>query len=122
MGVLTKREQFAMAAMQGMLSNPEYCSDRTSEIIEQAVYFADELLSQVSETKNKDQADSRESDLGSVVFMREKDVLKLVPFGRCSLWKFSKDGTFPAPIKISSGISAWREKDVLEWLETLAGK
>ncbi|MGE6341389.1 helix-turn-helix transcriptional regulator [Psychrobacter sp. NPDC078929] len=48
---------------------------------------------------------------------RAKDILPLLPFGRASLWKFIKTGTFPQPVRITNGITAWRNKDVIEWLE-----
>ncbi len=56
-------------------------------------------------------------DLNPIGMMRAKQVLELVPFGRASLWKFAKNGTFPAPIRVTGGITAWRNKDVIEWLE-----
>lgn len=48
---------------------------------------------------------------------RAKDILPLLPFKRASLWKFVKDGTFPQPVRVTGGITAWRNKDVIEWLE-----
>ena len=56
-------------------------------------------------------------DLNPIGMMRAKQVLELVPFGRASLWKFAKDGTFPAPVRVTGGITAWRNKDVIGWLE-----
>jgi len=57
-------------------------------------------------------------DINPIGMMRAKQVLELVPFGRASLWKFAKNGQFPAPVKVTGGITAWRNKDVIEWLET----
>lgn len=48
---------------------------------------------------------------------RAKDILPLLPFGRASLWKFSKSGQFPQPVRVTGGITAWSNKDVIEWLE-----
>ncbi|WP_169393402.1 MULTISPECIES: AlpA family transcriptional regulator [Psychrobacter] len=48
---------------------------------------------------------------------RAKQILPLLPFGRASLWKFSKSGQFPKPVRITGGITAWRNADVLAWLE-----
>ena len=56
-------------------------------------------------------------DLNPIGMMRAKQVLELVPFGRASLWKFAKNGQFPAPIKVTGGITAWRNADVIAWLE-----
>ncbi|MEJ6066557.1 AlpA family phage regulatory protein [Psychrobacter sp. 16-Bac2893] len=64
-------------------------------------------------TKEKNQT----YDLNLIGMMRAKQVLELVPFGRASLWKFAKNGQFPAPIRVTGGITAWHNKDVIEWLE-----
>lgn len=64
-------------------------------------------------TKEKNQT----YDLNPIGMMRAKQVLELVPFGRASLWKFAKNGQFPAPIRVTGGITAWRNKDVIGWLE-----
>lgn len=65
-------------------------------------------------TKDTDQA----YDLNPIGMMRAKQVLELVPFGRASLWKFAKNGQFPAPIRVTGGITAWRNADVIKWLES----
>lgn len=49
---------------------------------------------------------------------RAKDILPLLPFGRASLWKFAKSGQFPAPIRVTGGITAWRNADVIAWIES----
>lgn len=51
---------------------------------------------------------------------RAKDILPLLPFKRASLWKFVKAGTFPQPVRVTGGITAWRNKDVIAWLEQTA--
>lgn len=49
---------------------------------------------------------------------RAKDILPFLPFGRTTLHEWSKDGRFPASIKLSPTMVAWRNAEVLEWLET----
>lgn len=49
---------------------------------------------------------------------RAKDILPFLPFSSTCLWEWSKDGRFPAPIKLSPTITAWRNRDVLDWLES----
>ena len=49
---------------------------------------------------------------------RAKDILPLLPFGRASLWKFAKTGQFPAPVHVTGGITAWRNADVIAWLDS----
>jgi hypothetical protein len=44
---LTKREMFAMAAMQGMLANPDNIGVSLKYTAEHAVSYADELISEL---------------------------------------------------------------------------
>ena len=48
---------------------------------------------------------------------RAKDILPFLPFGRTTLHEWSRDGRFPASIKLSPTMVAWRNAEVLEWLE-----
>jgi len=45
----TKREKFAMAAMQGILSHEYGCNQQNGVIAERAIDLADALLSKLSE-------------------------------------------------------------------------
>lgn len=50
-------------------------------------------------------------------FIRQKQLISsIVPFSRTTLWWMVKDGTFPAPVKLSSGVTAWRVEAVRAWL------
>lgn len=49
---------------------------------------------------------------------RAKDILPFLPFGRTTLHEWSKEGRFPASIKLSPTMVAWQNAEVLEWLET----
>ncbi|WP_313492487.1 helix-turn-helix transcriptional regulator [Psychrobacter faecalis] len=48
---------------------------------------------------------------------RAKNILPLLPFGRTTLHEWSRDGRFPASIRLSPTIVAWKNSEVLEWLE-----
>lgn len=48
---------------------------------------------------------------------RAKDILPLLPFKRASLWRMSRAGTFPQPIKVSESITAWSNDEVMSWLD-----
>jgi hypothetical protein len=55
---LSKREMFAMAAMQGLLSNPDYnCPSRPKDIVttmntaKAAIHYADALLNELLTTQ-----------------------------------------------------------------------
>ena len=51
------------------------------------------------------------------VFVRQKRLMSdgLIPFSAPTLWRRVKDGSFPAPVKLSPGCTAWRLRDILEW-------
>lgn len=50
---------------------------------------------------------------------RARDILPYLPFGRTTLHEWSKDGRFPESIKLSPTMVAWRNSEVLEWLNKL---
>jgi predicted DNA-binding transcriptional regulator AlpA len=49
-------------------------------------------------------------------FVRQKLLLHFVPFSRTTLWRRVKTGGFPAPVRLSQGITAWRAEDVRRWI------
>lgn len=50
---------------------------------------------------------------------RESDLLPFLPFGKSTLWQWSKDGRFPKPIKLSTKMTAWKNKEVHEWFNSI---
>ena len=52
---------------------------------------------------------------------RAKDILPFLPFGRTTLHEWSKEGRFPASIKLSPTMVAWRNCEVRDWLNKLNG-
>lgn len=48
---------------------------------------------------------------------RAKDILPFLPFSRTTLHEWSRNGRFPKSVKLSSTMVAWRNSEVLEWLE-----
>jgi len=42
----------------------------------------------------------------------------LVPFSSATLWRKIKRNEFPAPVKLSDRVTAWRASDVLAWLQS----
>ena len=51
---------------------------------------------------------------------RANQLLPFLPFGATTLWNWSKDGRFPAPVKLSPTCTAWRNADVHEWFASHA--
>ncbi len=49
---------------------------------------------------------------------RANQILPFLPFGSSTLWAWSRDGRFPAPVKLSPTMTAWRNADVIEWLDS----
>jgi len=41
----------------------------------------------------------------------------VVPVSPATIWRWSKDGRFPAPIKLADRVTAWKLEEVLAWLE-----
>jgi len=57
------------------------------------------------------------NDLPDALFVREKQVLAMVPITDATLWRWVKAGKFPAPLKLGPGTTAWRLSDVKRWAE-----
>jgi prophage regulatory protein len=49
-------------------------------------------------------------------FLRQPQVLQLVPISKSTLWRRIKAKTFPQPVKLSVRVTAWRAEDVLGWI------
>lgn len=49
-------------------------------------------------------------------FVRQKLLLHFVPFSKSTLWRWVNSGLFPAPVRLSVGITAWRVEDVRRWI------
>ena len=47
--------------------------------------------------------------------------LALVPFSSATLWRKVRSGDFPAPVKLSERITAWRVEDITAWLQQQLG-
>ena len=49
---------------------------------------------------------------------RASQLLPFLPFGSSTLWAWSRNGRFPSPVRLSPTMTAWRNADVIEWLES----
>lgn len=53
-------------------------------------------------------------------YLRQAQLIpNILPFSPATLWRKVRDGTFPAPVKLSARITAWRVRDVDVWLQNL---
>jgi len=59
------------------------------------------------------------SDIQNVGFLRLSEVLKLFPVSKSTWWAGVRAGIYPQPTKLSARTTAWRKKDILEFMEGL---
>lgn len=45
-------------------------------------------------------------------YLRERQILELLPVSRSTLWRWVKHGQFPKPVKISQGVTVWSQGQV----------
>lgn len=51
-------------------------------------------------------------------FIRERQLRPhIIPVAHSTLWRLVKTGAFPAPIKLSERVTAWRIDEVMAWVE-----
>jgi len=67
-------------------------------------------------------------DLPDSAFIRESQLVQSrhwpdnpvpLPFSAPTLWRKVKDGSFPAPCKLSARVTAWKVGSVRDWLHAL---
>ena len=44
---------------------------------------------------------------------------KVLPYSATTIWRKCRKGEFPAPIKMSAGITAWKVGDIRKYLEAI---
>jgi len=47
---------------------------------------------------------------------------KVVPYSATTIWRKCRCGEFPAPIKVSKGITAWRVGDIRKYLSDIGNQ
>ena len=47
---------------------------------------------------------------------------RVVPYSATTIWRFVKKGQFPAPIKVSDGVTAWRVGDIRKYLLAISNR
>ena len=56
-----------------------------------------------------------------VGFLRQPQVLAVVPISKSTLWRRIQQRSFPEPVKLSPGVTAWRVEDIRAWVERQGG-
>ena len=54
-------------------------------------------------------------------FLRQRQVLAFVPISKSTLWRQVRARSFPSPVKLSAGVTAWRAEDVRRWITEQGG-
>lgn len=49
--------------------------------------------------------------------LRTSEVLALVPFSKSTLWRRVARNDFPQPLRLSTGVIAWRLDEVERWID-----
>jgi predicted DNA-binding transcriptional regulator AlpA len=58
-------------------------------------------------------------ELPATGYVRQSQLIPaIVPFSSATLWRNVKNGSFPAPVKLSDRVTAWRVEDVRAWMES----
>ena len=58
------------------------------------------------------------STIPAAGFLRQPQVLSLIPISKSTLWRRVRAKTFPVPLKLSVRITVWRAEDVRQWMES----
>jgi predicted DNA-binding transcriptional regulator AlpA len=57
-------------------------------------------------------ATTKRTELPAIGFVRLPQILAVIPVCRSTWWQWCRDGKAPKPIKLSSGVTAWRVDDI----------
>ncbi len=52
-------------------------------------------------------------------FVRQSDLLEILPFSAATLWRRVRAKKFPRPIKLSQRVTAWRVSEIKAHLDAL---
>jgi len=50
-------------------------------------------------------------------YIRYKELRKIVPLSRTTIWRMMREGRFPRSRRIGRSATAWLESEVLEWMQ-----
>ena len=59
----------------------------------------------------------RDSDLPRPLIHRKKGVIALTGLSATTLWRLTRRGEFPKPIRLSSGVVGWLDSEISAWIE-----
>ena len=59
---------------------------------------------------------SATSELPVSGYVRQRQLILIVPFSPATLWRKVADRTFPRPVKLGPRMTAWKVEDVRQWM------
>lgn len=48
-------------------------------------------------------------------FLNDKKIADALGIHRVTLWRWSREGKFPKPVKLTNGSTRWKESEILNW-------
>lgn len=69
-----------------------------------------------------EQHDAQPAQLPATGYIRARQLLNFIPFGRSTLWLKVSRGEFPAPVRLSERVTAWRCEVIREWIDAKAAQ
>lgn len=61
--------------------------------------------------------DRTRPDLDRALFLRIRTVMRLTGLGRSTIYRLMADEKFPAPVRLTKRVIAWRRADLELWSE-----
>jgi predicted DNA-binding transcriptional regulator AlpA len=63
--------------------------------------------------------DQLKADMPTATYIRQAGLLPaVIPISPATLWRWVKNGQFPAPHRLSHQVTAWLIADVRQWIES----
>lgn len=50
--------------------------------------------------------------------LRIAEIRQITGVSAATIWRWVKEGTYPAPVKLGPNSVGWRESEIREWLES----
>jgi prophage regulatory protein len=58
------------------------------------------------------------SGLPATGFIRQRQLLSIIPVSPATLWRWVKAGDFVAPVRLGANVTAWRCEAVQAWMNS----
>ena len=65
--------------------------------------------------------DRRGKELPPPLYIRQKELMAMLPFSAATLWRLVRLNRFVQPTRLSARVTAWNRAAVISWLEAREG-